>query len=126
MDGMPGWKKAFGNQYLKDLRAQLKKDKMLYSFRITDIKEKYGTLRLYCACASEAVYRIIDKYEDLSYNTCIECGEPAKIITDGYVLPYCEHCYREKNIKYKPMMVRMGDTWCDSTDITIGEQKNNK
>lgn len=37
-----GWKKAFGKQYLKDLKKQLKKDKMLYSWRITDIKEKYG------------------------------------------------------------------------------------
>jgi hypothetical protein len=123
MDGMPGWKKAFGKQYLKELKKELKKDNYLYQFRITDIKEKYGTLRLYCNGASDEVYKIIDKYENLSYETCIECGRKADVITDGYVLPYCLHCYREKNIKYKPMMVRMGDTWCDSADITIGEQK---
>lgn len=123
MDDMPGWKKAFGKQYLKELKKQLKKDHYLYQFRITDIKEKYGTLRLYCNGASDEVYKIIDKYENLSYETCIECGRKADVITDGYVLPYCLHCYRVKDIKYKAMMVRMGDTWCDSADITIGEQK---
>lgn len=123
MDGMPGWKKAFGNQYLKDLRAQLKKDKMLYSFRITDIKEKYGTLRLYCACASESVYRIIDKYEDLSYNTCIECGEPAKIITDGYVLPYCEHCWASNEPQRKIGLYKIdGNHWVDADEIEVVPQ----
>lgn len=125
MDGMPGWKKAFGKQYLKELKKQLKKDRYLYQFRITDIKEKYGTLRLYCNGASDEVYKIIDKYENLSYETCIECGKPAKIITDGYILPYCLHCYNEKNIKYKPMAVKMGDMWCDTPDTTIGEKKKN-
>lgn len=125
MDGMPGWKKAFGKQYLKELKKQLKKDHYLYQFRITDIKEKYGTLRLYCNGASDEVYKIIDKYENLSYETCIECGRKADVITDGYVLPYCLRCYRVKDIKYKPMMVRIGDTWCYTPDTTIGEQKKN-
>ena len=95
----------------------MKKDHYLYKFRITDIKEKYGTLRLYCNGASDEVYKIIDKYENLSYETCIECGNPAKIITDGYVLPYCLHCYNEKNIKHKPMAVKMGDIWCDTPEF---------
>ena len=66
----PGWKKAFGKQYLKDLKKQLKKDNCLYSWRITDIKEKFGTFRLYCNWGSKELYELIDKYEDLSWNTC--------------------------------------------------------
>lgn len=123
MDSMPGWKKAFGEQYLKDLKAQLKKDHFLYKFRITDIKEKYGTLRLYCACASDAVYRLIDKYEDLSYNTCIECGAPAKIITDGYILPYCEHCWASLMNPYKIGQYKIdGEHWVDADEIEVVPQ----
>lgn len=122
MDSMPGWKKAFGDKYLEELRAQLKKDHFLYQFRIVDIKEKYGTLRLYCACATDPVYRIIDKYEDLSYNTCIECGKPADIITDGYVLPYCSHCYWKKDVYYRIGQVKIDGKWCETEDIELVPQ----
>lgn len=88
----PGWNKAFGKQYLKELKQQLIKDKMLYSFRITQIKEKWGRLQLYCYKASEDVYKIIDKYENLSWDYCIKCGKPAKYISKGWISPYCEDC----------------------------------
>jgi hypothetical protein len=89
-----GWDKAFGNQYLKDLKKQLKKDKMLHTWRITDIKEKYGSLRLYCNYGSKELYDLIDKYEDLSYNTCIKCGKPATYDSIGWINPYCEDCVK--------------------------------
>lgn len=100
MDGMPGWKKAFGKQYLKELKKQLKKDHYLYQFRITDIKEKYGTLRLYCNGASDEVYKIVDKYETLSYETCIECGKPATKIKAGWISPYCDECFPKNAVVY--------------------------
>lgn len=90
-----GWNKAFGKQYLNDLKKQLKKDKMLYSWRIMDIKEKYGTFRLYCNYGSDELYRIIDKYENLSWNTCIKCGKPATHISRGWICPYCEDCAKD-------------------------------
>lgn len=96
-----GWRKAFGDQYLKDLKKQLKKDGILYSWRITELKEKYGTLRLYCNFGSDELYKLIDRYEKLSAETCYKCGEPATIITDRYVLPYCEKCFNKENNKYK-------------------------
>ena len=88
----PGWNKAFGKQYLKDLKKQLKKDKMLYKWRITQIKEKYGTFILYCNYGSEELYNIINKYESLSWNTCINCGKPATHTSKGWIAPYCEEC----------------------------------
>ena len=92
-DAMPvGWNKAFGKQYLKDLKKQLKKDKMLYKFRIMDLKEKYGTARLYINYGSPELYNIIDKYESLSWNTCIQCGKPATYTSKGWIAPYCEEC----------------------------------
>ena len=88
----PGWNKAFGKQYLKDLKKQLKKDKMLYKWRITQIKEKYGTFILYCNYGSPELYNIINKYESLSWHTCIKCGKPATYTSKGWIAPYCEEC----------------------------------
>lgn len=85
-----GWYKAFGKELLKDIDKQLRKDKMRTSWRIMDIKEKYGSLRLYCNFGTNEMYRLLERYEDLSYHTCIECGKPAKYLTGGYILPYCE------------------------------------
>lgn len=100
-DAMPaGWNKAFGKQYLKELKKQLKKDKMLYKFRIMDLKEKYGTLRLYVNYGSKELYNIIDKYESLSWNTCIECGKPATHTSKGWISPYCEECASTQPEKY--------------------------
>lgn len=91
-----GWKKAFGNQYLKDLKKQLKKDKILYKWRITQIKEKFGTFRLYCNYGSNELYNLIDKYEKLSWETCINCGKPSTHISTGWISPYCEECAKKE------------------------------
>ena len=96
----PGWNKAFGKQYLNELKKQLKKDKMLYSWRIMDIKEKWGYFCLYCNYGSEELYNIISKYESLSWDTCIKCGKPATHTSKGWISPYCEDCVN-KDDKYK-------------------------
>lgn len=88
----PGWNKAFGKQYLEDLKKQLKKDKMLYKWRITQLKEKFGRCVLYCNYGSSELYSIINKYESLSWHICIQCGKPATHTSKGWIAPYCEEC----------------------------------
>ena len=91
LDAMPkGWREAFGIQMCKELKAALKDGKCLKNFRITQIKEKFGTLRFYVNYGTDDVYSIIHKYEHISWYTCVECGKPAYYINDGWVLPYCE------------------------------------
>jgi hypothetical protein len=87
-----GWRKSFGVQMCKDIKqALLKTSKQaLYSYRILQIKEKYGELRWYDANATHDVYAVILKYEELSRNTCIVCGESAKYTTTSWISPYCE------------------------------------
>lgn len=87
-----GWRRKFGLRLCDDVKAQLKKDNMLYSFRITQIKEKFGGLRFYFASGSREMYDLINKYEGESYKTCITCGRPAKYMTTGWICPYCENC----------------------------------
>jgi len=81
---------------MDDLKAQLKKDKILYKWRIYDVKEKYGTLRVYCNFGTDELYKLIDRYEDLSYETCYFCGKPVYRVSEGYILPYCKDCWEKE------------------------------
>lgn len=94
LDAMPeGWRKAFGIQMCDELKAQLKKERYLYKYRITQIKEKFGTLRWYDAGSSDNIQKIISKYENTSWNTCIVCGKPASKISGRWISPYCDECF---------------------------------
>jgi len=46
---------------------------------VTQVKEKYGTLRYYIMHGTEEQYKIIDKWCDLSETTCEETGKPGKL-----------------------------------------------
>ena len=93
-----GWKKAFGIQMCKEIKAELKKHKFLYKYRITQIKEKFGGLRWYDAGVPKdcKVWDIINKYEGISMKTCIVCGKPATKMSTGWISPYCDDCIGNK------------------------------
>lgn len=97
LDDMPeGWKRAFGIDMCEDIRQVLVKANYLYNYRICQVKEKYSGLRWYDAGAPSSIYRelcdVIDKYEELSYHTCIRCGRPATKISLGWISPFCNEC----------------------------------
>lgn len=104
-DDIPeGWQKAFGKklsdeikaagkQYLKAHKKSSWKDILQWE----QIKEKYGTLRLYAATTSE-IEHILQKYELLSMCYCIDCGKPVRYRTSGYIEYLCKEC-GEKYIK---------------------------
>ena len=94
LDAMPdGWRKAFGVQMCEDIREELIKADYLDKYRITDIKEKYGSLRWYDFGGTEKMMReIIPKYTRLSKYTCIHCGKPATKISLGWISPWCDDC----------------------------------
>ena len=115
-----GWRNAFGMQLCKDMKHSLlytyireenisyknifkyiiaycKGIKLLYGLQITQIKEKFGTLRIYVSHGTNDLHKVIDRYEHLSYNTCINCGKPAEYISNGWISPYCETCITDKN-----------------------------
>lgn len=113
-----GWRIKFGEDickeikysllhtYTKDIKnkfsisyiiAYIKGLHMLFNYRIEQIKEKYGSMRWYDYGGTEDVFNIINKYEDISYKTCIVCGKPAKYITKGWICPYCEEHVPDKD-----------------------------
>lgn len=96
-----GWWKAFGLMLCEDLRVELSKYHYLDKFRITDIKEKYGQLRIYHNGAPIGceVNDIIGDYSILSENICIRCGRPDSHMTnEGWIMPECYECYKKKYV----------------------------
>lgn len=85
-----------------DETARKEKAKNLYDTQIEDyfsfvqIKEKYGTLRLYHT-GGAATLEVEYKYDALSENICIECGAPAEVLSLGWISPYCQKCVDQLN-----------------------------
>lgn len=94
LDAMPdGWRVAFGKQMCEEIRNELIQADCLGEYRITQIKEKFGSLRWYDFGATEGIRRdIIPKYEQISQRTCIKCGKPATKISLGWISPWCDDC----------------------------------
>ena len=103
-DDIPdGWKIAFGDMLLKELGAELKRCNFLDKYRIVQIKEKYGELRIYDNGVPRGcnVWDIIEAYTGLSRNICIKCGRPdCAHTTAGWIIPMCETCYNKDEYKY--------------------------
>lgn len=98
LDDIPkGWKKAFGVQMCEELRDILIEADYLDKYQVVQAKEKYGVLRIYDNGVPESIYdkyhAWLVKYEALSRDTCICCGKPGKMRTDGWISPWCDECY---------------------------------
>lgn len=97
LDAMPdGWRKAFGEQMCEEIQKLLEEADWVYKYRILQIKEKWGCLHWYDSTVPESIRErlnaIIQKYEDLSKKTCINCGAPAKWKSLGCIAPWCDKC----------------------------------
>ena len=133
MDAMDyGWRKAFGKEMLREVRNELKRSGKLRSYRIAQIKEKWGGLCWYDAGGTKELFDILRKYESKSYCTCISCGRPAKYRTVGYILPYCEKCMSREDITSGnyDLINRDGSVWketdFDEFSKDLGLTENNK
>ena len=65
-------------------------------FCIMQIKEKYGTLRIYIGGSYEEVFNIIYEAEKVSAETCEICGNSGRIReVSGWYKCVCEDHYKE-------------------------------
>lgn len=87
----PGWRKAFGLQMVKDIQKALDREpkQLRDSFQITDVKEKFGSLRVYSVPYIEGVEEMIDKYNNMSQHFCCYCG---KCLDKPTFMPLCDAC----------------------------------
>lgn len=88
-----GWRIAFGLQFCEELKAALAPlGEKAKTFRFAQIKEKWGMLCVYCNWYTDEIQAVIRKYESMSKNICILCGEPAEYYTKGWIAPICHKC----------------------------------
>jgi hypothetical protein len=100
-----GWVKAFGQQMVDELNAILVKYNLVDEYSIAQVKEKFGGLRWYdnftTVSAAEEYYTWLQKYEDLSVQTCIVCGEPGTMRHTRWISPYCDICVPTNREEYR-------------------------
>ena len=59
--------------------------------QVTQIKEKFGGLRFYIGPATERAHKLIEEAEELSMETCEECGEPGRSRSDlDWITTLCD------------------------------------
>ena len=61
---------------------------------VTQIKQKFGGLRIYYYNAPEDIRQLIDEVIETSWHTCEKCGCTEGVTTnkDGYILTLCPSC----------------------------------
>ena len=102
-----GWVSLFGAELLHDISIQIRADEIKNNnqesdYEITEIKEKYGSLRVYMSNYDDTMNNIIEAYSCISSRACTQCGQMLNIcITMDYILPICESCLRFENIENK-------------------------
>ena len=64
---------------------------------VTQIKQKFGGLRIYHYNAPEDIRQLIDEAIEVSWQTCEHCGATEGVTTNlkGYRLTLCPQCRRE-------------------------------
>ena len=78
-----GWSEIINNLY----------DAKPKNVKVWQVKEKYGTLRVYTSGNSEWYDDLIDFYEHKSETICEQCGRSGKLRPDrGCILTLCDEC----------------------------------
>lgn len=64
---------------------------------VTQIKQKFGGLRIYHYNAPEYIRQLIDEVIESSWHTCEHCGATEGVATnlEGYRLTLCTECRKE-------------------------------
>lgn len=74
----------------------------IYQVEFTQIKSKFGMLRIYYDGGDESISDMVDRAEEKSAKTCEQCGDPANLERLGYWLEtMCEPCKKKFVKKYR-------------------------
>lgn len=119
-------------EHIKPIYDKRLSDKEKENFFLTEVKEKYGTLRYYWSASSEDIDNWTNLAEHISSYTCINCGETKKKgnkfvywESKGWISPYCKSCakflsysngnelfwrknYNKTNVKSQTILERYG------------------
>ena len=96
LDEVPeGWRELFLEKCVK-LSDILDYDYSENEFRILEIKEKYGELRIYytgAECVSKEIDELFEEAKLESKYTCIRCGDKSETsFSKKFGVPMCANC----------------------------------
>jgi len=73
-----------------------------HKFRVSQVKEKFGTLRFYVDSTTDKIFKFIQKAENKSSKICESCGADADLVSkESWLATLCTDCARKEN--YKPV-----------------------
>jgi hypothetical protein len=87
---------------IDDCLDKIAKTKQPKHFNVIQIKEKFGSLRVYTNYSTDEIDKIISDVEDVSYRICEMCSETktVKMRNRGYQLKtLCSFCANELGFK---------------------------
>lgn len=109
LDMLQGWAVRFVGELIDDMQMII--DLGLEGFRLEQVKEKWGKLRVYFDAnprdtitheerdeswmkLAEVMRALLSCYQSLSVKTCIRCGSWHDVRTsaDGWIYPICRRC----------------------------------
>ena len=94
-----GWGNILRNAFKQIAEAFDKAGADFSEFSVSQIKEKFGALRIYVGALdtdiADQVYKIIDDAEVESERTCEWCGSPGKARGGGWIKTLCEDCNKK-------------------------------
>jgi len=61
--------------------------------KLTQVKEKYGTLRMYLVTASDDALDAADRAEEASASVCELCGARGYPSVKGWIMTRCDKCH---------------------------------
>lgn len=67
--------------------------KELQNFRVEQIKEKFGSLRVYTMADNPEIEAYTDMASNISSRTCELCGNPGMIRNEFWLTCKCEECF---------------------------------
>lgn len=86
-----GWLSILENLFEK-ISVIVKRDNLI-DFRVVQVKEKFGDLRVYTNNSNQEIKDLIRDAEKLCSISCSECGELSSHTTKGgWISNFCEKC----------------------------------
>ena len=93
----PGWDKILDELFFV-IKKNIDTKVIDISFKIIQVKEKWGTLRVYTNWGDDHIWQLISQYEELTHRVCELCGEPGELRIKGWMSTLCNSC-NEKRYK---------------------------
>ena len=78
---------------LDKIQAIVDRDRL--DLEITQVKEKYGELRIYTSSYADEIEDIIQEATEKSVTICERCGKEGKRVqVKGWLMTRCDECFR--------------------------------